>query len=143
MESGRGDRGRARARNRDGARPPGGAGRGGIAQSPEAREVRHGKLAERLKGTPILVHRGADRFAPENTLEAYAAAMDRGAGGVEIDIHRTMDGVLVLHHDDELGRTVEGAGLPSSLSALSRRESQSGRAWRGARGSTATTTSGP
>jgi len=47
----------------------------------------------------VLAHRGARRRAPENTLEAFAAARGLGADGVEIDVRRTRDGVLVLHHD--------------------------------------------
>jgi glycerophosphoryl diester phosphodiesterase len=37
--------------------------------------------------------------APENTVEAFAAAADLGADGVELDVHRTADGALVVHHD--------------------------------------------
>ena len=51
-------------------------------------------------GTVVMVHRGAAAFAPENTLEAYAAALDYGADGCEVDLRRTADGVLVLFHDD-------------------------------------------
>jgi len=47
----------------------------------------------------VLAHRGARRRAPENTLEALAVARELGADGVEIDVRRTRDGVLVLHHD--------------------------------------------
>ena len=47
----------------------------------------------------VLAHRGARRRAPENTLEAFSAARDLGADGVELDVRRTRDGVLVLHHD--------------------------------------------
>jgi hypothetical protein len=73
------------------------------------------KVAERRRGTPILVHRGAWQIAPENTLEAYAAAMDYGADGVEIDIRRSKDGVLYLLHDDTLDRTTSGTGKASDL----------------------------
>ncbi len=49
---------------------------------------------------PLIVgHRGAPHRARENTLEAFAAARDEGADGVELDVHRTADGVLVVHHD--------------------------------------------
>jgi glycerophosphoryl diester phosphodiesterase len=49
---------------------------------------------------PLIVgHRGAPRRAKENTLEAFAAARGEGADGVELDVHRTADGVLVVHHD--------------------------------------------
>lgn len=47
----------------------------------------------------ILAHRGARRAAPENTVEAFAAAARLGADGVELDVHSTADGVLVVHHD--------------------------------------------
>jgi len=47
----------------------------------------------------VLAHRGAARVAPENTLEAFVAASALGADGVELDVHRTADGGLVVHHD--------------------------------------------
>jgi len=47
----------------------------------------------------VLAHRGARRRAPENTLEAFAAARALGADGVELDVRRTRDGALVIHHD--------------------------------------------
>ncbi len=76
----------------------------------KAREERHARVAARRAGPIIIVHRGASAFAPENTLEAYAAAMDYGADGVEVDIRRTADGVLVLFHDDMLDRVTSGFG---------------------------------
>jgi glycerophosphoryl diester phosphodiesterase len=48
--------------------------------------------------------------APENTLEAFAVALAQGADGVELDVHRTADDVLVVHHDadaPELGVLAE------------------------------------
>jgi len=47
----------------------------------------------------VLAHRGATAVAPENTLEAFVAASALGADGVELDVHRTADGGLVVHHD--------------------------------------------
>jgi glycerophosphoryl diester phosphodiesterase len=47
----------------------------------------------------VLGHRGSPRRARENTLEAFALAREEGADGVELDVHRTRDGVLVVHHD--------------------------------------------
>jgi glycerophosphoryl diester phosphodiesterase len=47
----------------------------------------------------VLAHRGACRVALENTLEAFAAARSLGADGVELDVHRSADGALVVHHD--------------------------------------------
>jgi glycerophosphoryl diester phosphodiesterase len=51
----------------------------------------------------VLAHRGASRVARENTLEAFARAVEMGADGVELDVHRTNDGALVVHHDPDAG----------------------------------------
>lgn len=79
-------------------------------ESPEARTARHKKVTERRGRTPIMVHRGASAIAPENTLEAYNVAIDLGADGVEIDVHKSKDGVLYLMHDDTLDRMLNGSG---------------------------------
>ena len=50
----------------------------------------------------IFGHRGASAAAPENTLEAFALAADMGAHGVELDVHLTRDGELVVTHDEDL-----------------------------------------
>jgi glycerophosphoryl diester phosphodiesterase len=47
----------------------------------------------------VLAHRGANRLAPENTVAAMQAAVERGADGVELDVHRSADGALVVRHD--------------------------------------------
>lgn len=49
-------------------------------------------------------HRGASEYYPENTLRAFYAGLEMCADGIETDIQRTKDGVLVLHHDDTLDR---------------------------------------
>jgi glycerophosphoryl diester phosphodiesterase len=68
-------------------------------------------------------HRGASADAPENTLEAFALAREQGADGVELDVRRSAEGVLVLHHDAALpdGRVVAHtpqAELPASVPTL-------------------------
>ncbi len=52
----------------------------------------------------ILGHRGASADFPENTREAFAAAVAQGADGVELDVMRCGSGELVVCHDDELSR---------------------------------------
>jgi glycerophosphoryl diester phosphodiesterase len=47
----------------------------------------------------VLAHRGANRLAPENTVAAMARALELGADGVELDVHRTADHQLVVRHD--------------------------------------------
>ena len=54
-----------------------------------------------VSGMLVLAHRGANRLAPENTVPAMREAVDRGADGVELDVHRTTDDVLVVRHDAE------------------------------------------
>ena len=61
---------------------------------------------------PLVVgHRGSPREAPENTLASLLAALAAGAGAVELDARLTRDGVVVVHHDAELGRVLPGEGL--------------------------------
>jgi len=50
----------------------------------------------------VIAHRGASATHPENTLEAFRAARDQGAGGIELDVRLSADGVLVVHHDAHL-----------------------------------------
>jgi len=59
----------------------------------------------------ILAHRGASGHQTENSLAAFREAVRLGADGVELDIHATGDGSLVVHHDAAL----EGLGLLSEL----------------------------
>ena len=59
----------------------------------------------------IFAHRGASAYAPENTLEAFDLAVKMGADGVELDVHMTKDGELVVAHDEEIGRVSNGLGL--------------------------------
>ena len=47
----------------------------------------------------VLGHRGASAVSPENTVVAFERARDLGADGVELDVRRSRDGVLVVHHD--------------------------------------------
>ncbi len=63
-----------------------------------------------LSASPIVyAHRGASAEVTENTLEAFACAIELGADALETDVHLTRDGRLVLAHDPELGRVSGGA----------------------------------
>lgn len=57
-------------------------------------------------------HRGASAYAPENTMSAFRLGLEMGANGIETDVQRTKDGVLVLFHDDTLTRVT---GQPGSV----------------------------
>lgn len=64
----------------------------------------------------IIAHRGAAGRAPENTLAGVEAGLMSGSQFIEIDVQRTVDGVLVLMHDATVDRTTDGAGRVSEMS---------------------------
>jgi glycerophosphoryl diester phosphodiesterase len=71
----------------------------------------------------VLAHRGASATHTENTLEAFVAAREQGAHGIELDVRRTADGVLVVCHDALLddGRAIgdtNHADLPDHVPTL-------------------------
>jgi glycerophosphoryl diester phosphodiesterase len=84
-------------------------------ETEEQKEERHLRVSQRRGKIPIMVHRGAAKFAPENTLEAYAAAIDQGADGCEIDIRKSKDGVFYLFHDGKRDRMLQGSGSLKDL----------------------------
>jgi len=55
-------------------------------------------------------HRGASEYAPENTLSSFYLGLMQGANGIETDVQRTKDGVLVLFHDNTLDRVSNVSG---------------------------------
>ena len=63
----------------------------------------------------ITAHRGYAAVAPENTMSAFEAAVNAGADACEFDVRMTLDGTLVVFHDDTIGRTTNGTGVLSEL----------------------------
>ncbi len=57
-----------------------------------------------------IAHRGASALAPENTMAAFAMAVELGADAIELDLHVSRDGELVVIHDHTLDRTTDGEG---------------------------------
>ncbi len=75
--------------------------------------------------TKVIAHRGASKAAPENTIEAFGLAGRMGADAVELDVRRSRDGVLVVHHNPDLAdgrviRDVDAADLPEHVPQLGR-----------------------
>ncbi len=59
-----------------------------------------GYLTPRRRNPPERIsHRGAHQSHPENSLAAFERAIELGADGIELDVHATRDGVVVVHHD--------------------------------------------
>lgn len=61
------------------------------------------------KSPKVIAHRGASRAFPENTIAAFRGAAELGADWVELDVRRTADGHLVVHHDAVLA--VDGRAI--------------------------------
>lgn len=75
---------------------------------------------------PVIAHRGASGQYPENTLLAFAKALEQGADAIELDVRVTADGVPVVLHDPTLERTTTGAGAVSRLSLTEVRRADAG-----------------
>ena len=78
----------------------------------------------------VIVHRGANAYAPENTLPAFQKAVELGAHGAENDILLTQDGIVVLSHDVTIDRCSNGTGRIDEMTLAQLREYDFG-AWFG------------
>ena len=84
--------------------------RSGRRRSLEARAADRGPaLAGQLRPPR---RRGA---GPENTLEAFRLAVDAGAGGLELDVHLTREGEVVVIHDATVDRVTDGSGAVAGM----------------------------
>ena len=63
----------------------------------------------------VFAHRGGGGLIPENTLAAFEYSAKMGVDVLELDVHATADGALVVHHDRSVDRTTDGRGLVSEL----------------------------
>jgi glycerophosphoryl diester phosphodiesterase len=80
--------------------------------------------AEAQPAVEIIGHRGAAGLAPENTLPSFSRACAVGVAGIELDVHLSADGVVVVHHDyalhPDIARDPRGAWVPDSARPLLR-----------------------
>jgi len=81
---------------------------GSISQAPDDGAV--------PKRTLAIAHRGASAEFPENTIPAFARALELGADGIELDVHTTGDGIVVVHHDFDV--QVGASRLPIAAASL-------------------------
>lgn len=58
-----------------------------------------------------IAHRGAKAYEPENTLQAFQKALDLNSDGIELDVHLSSDGHIIVIHDETIDRTTNGKGL--------------------------------
>ena len=72
--------------------------------------------------TKVWAHRGASGYRPENTLEAFELAIRQGADGIEMDVHTSADGELIVMHDENVDRVTDGTGLIKDMTLAQLKE---------------------
>jgi len=76
-------------------------------------------------------HRGAPLVEPENTMPSFHRAIADGCNALELDVHRTRDGHLVVFHDDTLERTSNGEGRVAEHTLAQLQQLNAAREWPG------------
>jgi glycerophosphoryl diester phosphodiesterase len=84
----------------------------------------------------VFAHRGGCTLGPENTLATFDAGLAAGADGLELDVHLSADGVLVVHHDETLNRTTSASGPVVRRTAAELERIAADREWARAAGAT-------
>ena len=74
----------------------------------------------------VIGHRGAAGKEPENTMRSFLTAVKDGCDFVELDVHLTSDGHIVVIHDDTVDRTTDGRGRVSDMDIDSLRSLDAG-----------------
>ncbi|WP_328744984.1 glycerophosphodiester phosphodiesterase family protein [Streptomyces sp. NBC_00285] len=72
-------------------------------------------------------HRGVMGTEPENTLRSFTAAQQAGLDVIELDLHLSKDGALVVMHDIDVDRTTDGTGLIAEKTLSELRALDAGR----------------
>ncbi|WP_395062148.1 glycerophosphodiester phosphodiesterase [Flavobacterium sp.] len=62
-------------------------------------------------------HRGAKGYVAENTLASFQKAIEMGVDGIELDVHLSFDGKVVVIHDETIDRTSNGKGLVNDFTS--------------------------
>lgn len=74
----------------------------------------------------VLAHRGGADLAPENTMAAFQNAVDLGVDILELDVHTTADGTVVVIHDESVDRTTDGTGAVHDFTLADLRQLDAG-----------------
>jgi glycerophosphoryl diester phosphodiesterase len=81
---------------------------------------------EKLQSPIIFGHRGASKYAPENTVAAFELALKQGAEAFELDTMLSADGIPVVIHDRTVDRTTDDSGKMDQISAKKLRNMDAG-----------------
>jgi glycerophosphoryl diester phosphodiesterase len=79
-----------------------------------------------LDAHPVIAHRGASAWAPENTLAAFELALQQGADALELDVRLTADRAPVVIHDPTLDRTTDRSGPVAGITLAELRGADAG-----------------
>lgn len=77
--------------------------------------------------TMIIAHRGAAGEAPENTLGSFKLGLEQGCTGIELDVHLSKDGEVIVCHDATLDRTTDGSGAIIDMTVSELKKVDAGR----------------
>jgi glycerophosphoryl diester phosphodiesterase len=77
----------------------------------------------------VIAHQGGDGLFPSNTLYAFQHAAELGVDVLELDVHTSKDGELVVIHDDTVDRTTNGTGNVSDLTLAELKKLDAGYDW--------------
>ncbi len=77
----------------------------------------------------VIAHQGGEELRPSNTMASFSHAVELGVDVLEMDIHSTADGALVVIHDDTVDRTTDGSGRVQDLTFAQVKELDAGYYW--------------
>ncbi|MBK6326913.1 MAG: hypothetical protein IPF56_13415 [Chloroflexi bacterium] len=77
----------------------------------------------------VMAHQGGERLYPSNTLRAMQESVALGVDVLEMDIHASSDGVLVVIHDDTVDRTTDGTGAVKEITFAELSQLDAGYYW--------------
>ncbi|MCB9419693.1 MAG: glycerophosphodiester phosphodiesterase [Ardenticatenaceae bacterium] len=77
----------------------------------------------------VIAHQGGEGLRPSNTMAAFQNAVDLGVDVLEMDLHSTQDGVLVIMHDDTVDRTTDGTGAIKEMTLAEIKQLDAGYYW--------------
>ncbi len=87
-------------------------------------------------GPMVIAHQGGEELRPSNTMASFSHAMELGVDVLEMDVHSTADGELVLIHDDTVDRTTDGTGRVHDLTLAEIQQLDAGHYWTADEGQT-------
>jgi len=89
----------------------------------------HPYYSSELSYPLVIAHQGGDELWPGNTMHAFEKSAELGVDVLEMDLHITKDGVLVLMHDETVDRTTNGAGLIEEMTLAEVKALDAGYDW--------------